>query len=333
MQATVSRKSWIKIAAAASFGLAATLTFTSAHAQTDWPNKQVTVVVPFVAGGNTDVAARIFAERLSARLGKPFVIENRTGAGGSIGIATVSKAPADGYTLGAVTSGTLFILPHIYKEKLGYDNFKDLSFLGMVATQPNFMVVHPSVPAKTMPELIAHIKANPGKISYGSSGIGTSQHLCMEVLVQKTGIDVIHVPYRGSNQIMNDLIAGHIQVSCDQISSSLQQVNAGNARGIAVTSPDKYPLAMQYPAVAETIPGVDVTWAAIFIAPANIPKPISDKLMSELSAISKEPEVQKKLADLFVTPLSIVGKELEDRVRSDYDKWKPIVESAKIPQP
>jgi tripartite-type tricarboxylate transporter receptor subunit TctC len=306
---------------------------TMAQAQSDWPNKQVTVVVPFAAGGNTDVAARIFAERLSTRLGKPFIIENRTGAGGSLGIAAVSKATADGYTLGAVTSGTLFILPHIYKEKLGYDNFKDLRFLAMVGTQPNFMVVHPSVPAKTMPELIAHIKANPGKISYGSSGIGTSQHLCMEVLVQKTGIDVIHVPYRGSNQIMNDLIAGHIQVSCDQISSSLPQVNGGNAKGIAVTSLEKYPLAMQYPAVAETIPGVDVTWAAIFIAPAGVPQSIADKLMAELGAISKEPEVQKRLADLFVTPLSIVGKDLETRIRADYDKWKPIVESAKIPHP
>jgi tripartite-type tricarboxylate transporter receptor subunit TctC len=323
----------IALAFIGSVSFAQTATAQSASGQSDWPNRQVTVVVPFAAGGNTDVAARIFAERLGARLGKPFIIENRTGAGGSLGIAAVSKATADGYTLGTVTSGTLFILPHIYREKLGYDTLKDLKMLAMVGTQPNFMVVHPSVPAKTMPELIAHIKANPGKISYGSSGIGTSQHLCMEVLVQKTGIDVIHVPYRGSNQIMNDLIAGHIQVSCDQISSSLPQVNGGNARGIAVTSLEKYPLAMQYPAVAETIPGVDVTWAAIFIAPSGIPQPIADKLMAELGAISKEPDVQKRLADLFVTPLSIVGTELESRIRSDYDKWKPIVESAKIPQP
>ena len=315
------------VAVLAAFGIQ------TAGAQTSWPEKQVTVVVPFVAGGNTDVAARIFADRLSARLGKTFVIENRTGAGGSLGIAAVAKSAPDGYTIGAVTSGTLFILPHIYKAKLGYDNFKDLRFLAMVGTQPNFMVVHPSIPAKTMPELIAHIKANPGKISYGSSGVGTSQHLCMEVLAQKTGIDAVHVPYRGSNQIMTDLMAGHIQVSCDQISSSLPQVKAGNAKGIAVTSLERYAPAAEYPAVAETVPGFDVTWAAIFIAPAGVPQPIADKLMSELGAISKEPETQKRLEDLYVTPVSIVGADLEKRIRSDYDAWKPIVESAKIPQP
>jgi tripartite-type tricarboxylate transporter receptor subunit TctC len=322
--------SWVKSVVAGAI-LAATAQ--SASAQQPWPTKQVTVVVPFVAGGNTDVAARIFSERLSTRLGKPFVIENRTGAGGSIGVATAAKAAPDGYTLGVVTSGTLFILPHIYKEKLGYDNFKDIRPLALVGSQPNFMVAHPSIPAKTMPELIAHIKANPGKVSYGSSGVGSSQHLCMEVLVQKTGIDVIHVPYRGSNQIMNDLIAGHIQLSCDQISSSLPQVKGGNAKGIAVTSLERYAPAPEYPAVAELIPGFDVTWAAIFIAPSGVPQPIADRLMAELSEISKEPDVQRRLAELFVTPRSVVGAELEKLVREDFARWKPIVESAKIPQP
>ena len=321
-------------------GIAATLLLglASAHlqpaqAQSAWPDKPVTVIVPYAAGGNTDVAARIFAERLTARLGKPFIIENKSGAGGSIGIKAAATSPADGYTFGAVTSGNLFILPHIFKEKLGYDNFKDIRPLAMVGTQPNFMVVHPSLPVTNVKDFIEHLKANPNKYSYGSSGIGTSQHLCMELLAQKTGIQVTHVPYRASNQIMQDLMGGTIHMSCDQISSALPQVKAGRAKGLAVTSLERYAPVPEYPAMAETIAGVDVTWAAIFIAPAAIPEPIAQKMMAELSAISKEPETIKKLENLSVTPVSIVGDALVKRIRADYDTWKPVVESAKIPQP
>ncbi|HRK23312.1 MAG TPA: tripartite tricarboxylate transporter substrate binding protein [Beijerinckiaceae bacterium] len=304
-----------------------------ASAQSPWPDKPVTVIVPYAAGGNTDVVGRIFTERLSQRLGKPFIVENKSGAGGTIGIAAMSRAPADGYTLGVVTAGNLFILPHIYKDKLGYDTFKDLKPLAMVATQPNFFVVHPSIPATTPKEFVDHLKANPDKYSYGSSGIGTSQHLCMELLAQKTGIKVTHVPYRASNQIMQDLIGGTIHMSCDQISTALAQVRNGRAKGIAVSSPEAYGLAPEYPAMAATVPGIDVTWAAIFIAPANLPKPIADRLTSELGAIAKDPDVIEKLKGLTVTPVSVVGDALEKRIKADFETWKPIVESAKIPPP
>ena len=314
--------------AATSLGLAF-----AAAAQSDWPNKPVTVIVPYAAGGNTDVAARIFTDRLTARLGKPFIIENKSGAGGTIGIGAIARSAPDGYSIGTVTAGNLYILPHIYKEKLGYDNFKDLKPLAMVATQPNFFVVHPSLPVTTPKEFVDHLKANPGKYSYGSSGIGTSQHLCMELLAQKTGIQVTHVPYRASNQIMQDLIGGTIHMSCDQISTALAQVKNGRAKGIAVSSLDKYAAAPEYPAMAATVPGIDVTWAAIFIAPAGVPQAIADKLASELAAIAKEPEVIKKLEALTVTPVSVSGPELEKRIKADFETWKPIVESAKIPQP
>lgn len=306
---------------------------TAAFGQSGWPDKPVTVIVPYAAGGNTDVAARIFTERLSARLGKPFIVENKSGAGGTIGIAAMARSPADGYTLGTVTAGNLYILPHIYKDKLGYDTFKDLKPLAMVATQPNFFVIHPSLPVSSPKEFIDHLKANPGKYSYGSSGIGTSQHLCMELLAQKTGIQVTHVPYRASNQIMQDLIGGTIHMSCDQISTALAQVKNGRAKGIAVSSPQAYGLAPEYPAMAGTVPGIDVTWAAIFIAPANLPKPIADRLTAELEAISKEPAVMEKFRALTVTPVSITGEALDKKIRADFETWKPIVESAKIPQP
>jgi tripartite-type tricarboxylate transporter receptor subunit TctC len=311
----------------------ATIMAAPALAQGTWPDKPVTVIVPYAAGGNTDVAARIFTERLAARLGKPFLVENRSGAGGTIGITAMTRAPADGYTLATITAGNLYILPHIYRDKLGYDTFKDLKPLAMVATQPNFFVVHPSIPAGSPKEFIDHLKANPNKYSYGSSGVGTSQHLCMELLAQKTGVQVTHVPYRASNQIMQDLVGGQIHMSCDQISTALAQVRGGNAKGVAVSSTSRYAMAPEYPAMAETVPGIDVTWAAIFIAPAGIPKPIADKLVSELEAISKEPEVVEKLKKLTVTPVSVVGEALEKQIKADFETWKPIVESAKIPQP
>jgi tripartite-type tricarboxylate transporter receptor subunit TctC len=209
------------IAAAVSF----TSTVLPAGAQ-QWPNKPVTVIVPFAAGGNVDAAARIFSDRLSARLGQQFVIENKSGAGGSIGIGAMAKANPDGYTLAVVSAGTLFILPHIYKEKLGYDGLKDIRPIAMVAYQPNMLIVDPKLPAKTPAELFAYMKANPDKLSYGSSGIGTSQHLCMELIVQHTGAKIAHVPYRASNQIIQDLIGGQIQMTCDQFSTAYPQVQA-----------------------------------------------------------------------------------------------------------
>ena len=316
----------------ASLAIAAAMTASPAHAQ-NWPTKPVTVIVPFAAGGNTDVAARIFTDRLSQRLGQQFVVENKSGAGGSIGISAMARAQPDGYTMGIVTAGTLFILPHIYKDKLGYDGRKDIRPIAMVGTQPNLLIVHPSVPATTVPEFIAYIKANPDKLSYGSSGIGTSQHLCMELIVQHTGAKIAHVPYRASNQIIQDLLGGQIQMTCDQFSTAYPQVQGGKAKAIAVSSLDRYGFDNSIPTLAESIPGLEVTWSAVFIAPANVPENIRKKLADELIAITKEPAIIERLKMLSVTPASLSGADLEKNILADYDKWQPIVERAKIPQP
>ena len=316
----------------ASLALAAAIIASPVHAQ-NWPTKPVTVIVPFAAGGNTDVAARIFTDRLSQRLGQPFIVENKSGAGGSIGISAMAKAQPDGYTMGIVTAGTLFILPHIYKDKLGYDGRKDIRPVAMVGTQPNMLIVHPSVPAKTVPEFIAYIKANPDKLSYGSSGIGTSQHLCMELIVQHTGAKLAHVPYRASNQIIQDLLGGQIQMTCDQFSTAYPQVQAGKAKAIAVSSLDRYGFDNSIPTLAESIPGLEVTWSAVFITPANVPENIRKKLADELIAITKEPAIIERLKALSVTPASLSGADLEKNILADYEKWQPIVERAKIPQP
>ncbi|MET0867396.1 MAG: tripartite tricarboxylate transporter substrate binding protein [Pseudorhodoplanes sp.] len=298
-----------------------------------WPTRPVTVIVPFAAGGNVDAAARIFSERLSARLGQQFVIENKSGAGGSLGIAAMANAKPDGYTLAVVSAGTLFILPHIYKDKLGYDGLKDIRPVAMVAYQPNMLIVDPRVPAKTVAEFFDYLKANPDKLSYGSSGIGTSQHLCMELIVQHTGAKIAHVPYRASNQIIQDLIGGQIQMTCDQFSTAYPQVQGGKARAIAVSSLERYPVDPSIPALAETVPGLEVTWTAVFVAPGKVPPEIADKLAAELKEIARDPAMVEKLKALGVTPMSVTGGDLQKMIATDYEKWKPIVERAKIPQP
>ena len=298
-----------------------------------WPTRPVTVIVPFAAGGNVDAAARLFSERLSHRLGQQFVIENKSGAGGSIGISAMANSKPDGYTLAVVSAGTLFILPHIYKEKLGYDGLKDILPIAMVAYQPNMVIVDPKVPAKTVPEFMAYLKNNPDKLSYGSSGIGSSQHLCMELIVQHTGAKIAHVPYRASNQIIQDLIGGQIQMTCDQFSTAYPQVQGGKARAIAVSSLERYPVDASIPALAETVPGLEVTWTAVFVAPSKVPPQIAEKLAAELREIAKDPAMIEKLKGLSVTPMSVTGPELQKMIAGDYEKWKPIVERAKIPQP
>jgi tripartite-type tricarboxylate transporter receptor subunit TctC len=322
----------LKLPWTSALALAAATTISPAHAQ-NWPTKPVTVIVPFAAGGNTDVAARIFTDRLSQRLGQTFLVENRTGAGGSIGIAAMAKANPEGYTIGVVTAGTLFILPHIYREKLGYDGRNDIRPVAMVGVQPNMLIVHPSVPAKTVPEFIAYVKANPDKLAYGTSGIGTSQHLCMELIAQHTGTRMVHVPYRASNQIIQDLLGGQIQATCDQFSTAYPQVQGGKARAIAVSSLERYGFDPSIPTLAESIPGLEVTWSAVFITPRNVPEPVRKKLADELVAIAKEPATIDKLKALSVTPTSMGGAALEQYINAEFDKWKPIVERAKIPQP
>lgn len=315
--------------------LAAVLAITAmpASAQTAWPTKPVTLVVPFSAGGNTDVLARIFANRLLARLGQQFVIENRTGAGGTIGTAAVAKAAPDGYTLGIGTASNLSISPHVYKDKLSYDVQKDIVPLVVVATQPHYIVVHPSVPPKTMPELIAHMKANPDKLSYGTSGVGSAQHLCMEQIAQMTGVKIAHVPYRGSNQIMQDMISGQIQLTCDTFSTAHEQVKGGTLRGIAVTSPQRYPVVPEVPAVAETVPGFDVVNYWVFMAPQGLPSEVSGRLVSEIVAIAREPETEKQIKVLGAMPGSMSGAAAADMIKADLAKWGPIIEKAGLKQP
>ncbi len=302
------------------------------QAQDKYPSKPVNVIVTFAAGGNADTLGRIFAERLSQRLGQQFVIENRAGAGGTTGIAAMARAPADGYTLSVATASGYATNPVIMKDKLSYNAEKDIAYLHLMATQPNLLVIHPSIPAKTLPEFIAWLKANPDQ-AYATSGIGSSQHLCGEMLIQQAGVKMSAVAYRASNQTMQDLVAGQVKIACDNFSTAWEQAKAGNVRAIAVTSPKRYSFAPDVPTFAETLPGFEVLASFGWIAPAATPKPIVDLLVRELSTIGSEPEVLKRLQGLSVEPGSFSGNAYAAQARKERELIAPVVEKAGLKAP
>lgn len=295
----------------------------------DYPSKPVAIIVPFAAGGTADSIARVFADRLSQKLGKPFIVETRAGAGGNTGVSATAKSVPDGYTLG-VAAVTVAINPHIYGAKMPFDPVKDLMPLHLMATQPNVLVVHPSVPAKTVSELVAYVKANPGNESFASSGVGTSLHLCMELLMAQTGMTLPHVAYRASNQVMQDVMAGQVKIACDNASSAVPQIQAGTVRGLGVSSLSRLPELPDLPTIAETVPGFEaLTWFGI-IGPMGMPAGISDRLIAVLKEISAEPSTQARMLQLSSVPSKLAGEEFGAFIRSELVKWGPVVEKAGV---
>ena len=265
-----------------------------ASAQENWPQRQVIIVVPFTAGGTTDMFGRIFAQAMQAKYGQPFIVENKAGAGGTVGAASVAQAPKDGYTLLVGTASTHAIAPYVYK-RLSYNAETDFQPISLFAQLPNLLVVSPKMPVKTFPEFVEYLKANSGKLSYGSSGVGASNHLPAEMIANLTGTKMAHVPYRSSGDIMTAIAGGHIDLAFDNMTLAWPQAEAGTVRAIAVTSKDRSPTAPDVPAIAETIPGFDVaTWHGLF-APAGVPRAIVDRIAADVKAIYSTPDVQAKL--------------------------------------
>jgi tripartite-type tricarboxylate transporter receptor subunit TctC len=310
--------------AAAALGLAA-----PAAAQGAYPEKPVTLVVPFGAGGTTDVLGRLLADRLSARLGQRFIVENRAGASGNTGLAFAAKAPADGYTLTMGTVSTHAINPNVF-AKMPFDHVKDFAPISLVATVPNVLLANNNLPAKTVPELIELLKKNPGKYSFASSGPGTSTHMAGELFKLMSGTDMAHVPYRSSAAIVQDLMGGQVQVTFDNITIALPQVQAGNLRMLATATPQRLPVAPDVPTVAEFLPGfVATSWHAIF-APAATPPAIVQKLSAEVQAILKEPAAVETLSKLGVTPVGSDGPTLAAHVAAETRRWAEVAEKAKV---
>jgi tripartite-type tricarboxylate transporter receptor subunit TctC len=304
----------------------------AASAQDKWPSRPVTVIVPFAAGGNTDVMARIFADHLTKRLGQQFVVENRPGAGGVTGLHATTRAAPDGYTVAVATSGGIAINPVLIKDKIPYNVEKDFTYVYGMAAQPNIWLVHPGVPANTMAELIAWLKANPGT-PYATSGPGTTQHLCGEMLADAAGLKMTPVTYRASNLSIQDLVGGQIKLACDNFAVAYEQVKGGKVRAVSITSPGRYPLAQEITPTADTVPGFELMPAFGWVGPAGIPADVLKKLTDELVAVGKIPEVRTALEKFGVLQTELVGPAYAEALKKERAGYAKVIEKAGIKVP
>lgn len=297
------------------------------RAQDAYPNKPIKFIVPWTPGGATDNISRIVTAKMSELLGQQVMIDNKPGGGGTIGTDGIAKAAPDGYTIGLVTVSMFTMAPALY-AKLPYDSVKDFSPMAGMSMWPNMLVVHPSLPVKTVPELIALLKANPGKYNMASSGSGTTIHLAGEMFKQMTGTDMVHVPYKGSAGALQDLIAGQTHIMFDNMPSCWPHVQAGKLKALGVTSRERSKAAPNIPAIIEFVPNYVVEVWMGFGGPAGVPQPIIDKLAAAGTKALEAPEVKEKLAALGSDPWPMSPKGLHDRIVSEIAVWAPIVKAS-----
>jgi tripartite-type tricarboxylate transporter receptor subunit TctC len=289
-----------------------------------YPSRPVRWIVGYPPGGTTDIMARIIGQWLSERLGQQFIIENKPGAGNNIGTEMVVKAAADGYTVLLVNPANA-INATAYK-KLPFNFIRDIVPVAGIARVPNVMEVNPSVPAKTVAEFIAYAKANSGKINMASSGNGTSVHLSGELFKSMTGVNMLHVPYRGSAPALTDLLAGQVQVLFDNLPSSIAHIQAGTLRPLAVTTLERAPALPDVPTVAETVPGFEASAWFGMGTPKGTPSQIIDALNAAITAGLADPKIKAKLAELGATPMPASPREFGDIVQAETDKWAKVIE-------
>jgi tripartite-type tricarboxylate transporter receptor subunit TctC len=292
-------------------------------------SKVVTIIVPFAAGGTTDLLGRIVADRLGARLGGKFIVENRPGAGGNTGVAAAARAEPDGYTLALGTVSTHAINPGVY-AKMPFDHVKDFAPISQLASVPNLLMVNLDLPAKTVPELIELLKKNPGKYSFGSSGAGTSTHMAAELFKVETGTDMVHVPYRSSGQVTQDLLSGQIQLTFDNITIAWPHVQAGKIRALATASPKRLEVDKDLPALAEFIPGYDASSWHGFFAPSQVPPEIVALLSKETQAIMREPAVVEQLKKLGVDAVGSTQQEFAAHIAAETSRWSEVAKKANV---
>jgi len=295
----------------------------------EYPSRAVTLIVPFAAGGNNDVSGRIIAQRMGELLGQSVVVENRSGAAGAIGTTAVARAKNDGYTLGFLSSGPLATNTSLYKS-LPYDPAKDFSPVARTTTSPGVLVVHPSVPVANLKELVAYLKANPGKMNYGTSGTGSSPHLSAALFESLAGVRMTHVPYKGGNQVNADLLSGQIQLSFSPILEVVPHIQAGKLKAIAVTSAKRSPLLPQVPAIAEAYPGYEViTWNGV-VAPAGTPPEVVARLNAAVVDAVNTPEVKAKLLQLGLEAAASSPQEFQAFIQSETANFARLVKLAGV---
>ena len=293
-----------------------------------WPNKPIRYIVPFAAGGTTDILARVVGEKLGIALGQTIVVDNKAGQGGSAGAAELARAAPDGYTIGGGTISSHAINATLY-DKLPYDPVTSFEPITMYVTLPNVLVVHPSVPANSLREFIALLKANPTKYSFGSAGVGTSQHISGELFNSMAGVKMQHVPYRGSGPMIPELLGGTLPVAVDNITTVIQHIKSGKLRALAVTSAQRSGVAPDVPTMAESgLAGYELSsWQAVF-APAGTPKPIVDRLYTEIGKILKMPDVAKRLTDLGLDISGMAPAELAALIKADVPRLGKVVKDS-----
>src|SRR5215213_2353435 len=308
--------------------LAAAASLRDAGAQA-YPSRPISLLVPWAPGGSTDILARVVAQHLHQSMGQPVVIENRTGAAGNIGTGAVARAAPDGHTI-LFNTMSVHTMNHALFATMPFDGVKDFSPITLLAYVTNTMVVHPSVPANTVPEFIAYAKANPGKITYASAGPGSTNHLCAALFEKMAGIEMVHVPYRGGAPAVADTVGGQTQLFFTAGTQSLEHVKAGRLKLLAVTEEKRSALLPDVPTVAETVPGYEMTvWYGAF-GPAGMPKDIVTKLNAEIARALFLPEVKSRMDAIAVEVASSTPEELGERMRRDAEKWGGIIKSIGI---
>lgn len=308
-------------------GVVVTLAF-SAAAET-FPERPINMVVPFAVGGNNDVSGRIIAQAMSKGLGQTVIVDNKTGAGGTIGASYVAKAQPDGYTLGFLSSGPLASSVSLYKN-MPYDSLKDFIPVARTTTSPSVLVVNPSVPANTLEEFITYLKAHPKSVNYGTSGVGSSPHLAGVLFEQMADVEMTVVAYRGGNQVNTDLLAGQIQASFSPILEAVPLIKGGKLKALAVTSEQRSPLLPDVPAIAEQFPGYQlITWNGV-VAPAGTPPAIVQRLNAEVVKAVNTPEVKEQLLKLGLEAAPSSSEEFHDYIKSEIDNFARVVKLAGV---
>ena len=311
------------------FATWAVLFLAPARAQEVWPQRQVTIVVPFAAGGSADLIARILQQHLQAKTGVPIVIENKSGAGGSIGAGYVAKAPADGYTLLLGTVSTNAINAFLYTH-LNFDVARDFQAVSLLVRFPNLLFVNPKVPVHSVPEMIAYLKAHNGALNYGSSGLGTSSHLSVVMLELATGTKMTHVPFRSTAEEVNSMIGGQLDFAIDSMTTVWPFAQSGAVRALAVSTPQRASAAPDLPTIGETVPGYEATgWQGLF-APSATPRATVEAIAAVVNEVWKSPDVSKALAAVGGDPAGTTPDEFTAYTRSERVKWGEVVKAAGV---
>jgi tripartite-type tricarboxylate transporter receptor subunit TctC len=315
---------------ACSLALPVSTSVRAAESSASYPAKTVRIIVGFSPGGSTDVTARILAQKMSESWRQQVIVENRPGAGGNIGAEAVAKAPADGYTLLLATTGIMAINHRLYRT-LPYDALRDLAPITQIGSLPLILIVHPSLPVRSVKDLIALAKAKPGQLSYASSGVGGATHMTAEVFRMLAGVDIVHIPYKGSGQAMADLIGGQVPLAFDQITSSLPHVESGKLRALAVTSGKRFAAVPQLPTMSEAgVPGYEaVSWNGL-AAPAATPADVLTRIHAEVARVVQLPDIKERFFRDGIEPVASTPDQFAAHIRAERAKWDKVVAAAGI---